>query len=144
MFKVILHLTGYGLKEYMNFGLCKSYSFKNIREGYLDEFAKTAAWYEKVVQKRVYNIITSWGIWNFQFACKNINQILKLKITIGSDTRYWIKDILINSLRCTGLPSLKLGARNAYQIFITVMMMDDSITKYTYFYIYVVILNNSK
>jgi len=43
MFKVILHLTGYGLKEYMNFGLCKSYSFKNIREGYLDEFAKTAA-----------------------------------------------------------------------------------------------------
>ena len=95
LFKVILHPTDYGLGDCVHFGLCKSYSFENIPEEYLEEFTKMAAHYDKVIQINEPTALNPPKGYE-EFIKKLIER--KVKLTVGSDTHY-IEDCVIKRYR---------------------------------------------
>ncbi|RLE88595.1 MAG: hypothetical protein DRJ49_04785 [Thermoprotei archaeon] len=85
LFKMILHPTDYGLRDCVNFGLCKSYSMDNIPEEYMDEFIKSVVYYGKVVQINESTALNPPKDYK-TFIRKMVKEGVKL--TVGSDTHY--------------------------------------------------------
>jgi len=95
MFKMILHPTDYGLKDCIRFRLCKSFSFKNVLEEYLEEFVKTAVKYDKVIQINENTALSPPEGYRYFIKMLIDNRV---KLTVGSDTHY-IEDCIVGRYR---------------------------------------------